>query len=160
MIEVGRVCIKLAGRDAGREAIIVDILDGNFVLIDGNVRRRKCNIMHLEPTKMLIKINKKASHDTIKEEFLKQNMGVWETKSRKTSDRPKKQRKVKIKEVKSEKKKAPLKKDLKGYIVKNDKNSSESKKSSVKKSVSKKVSAEKLDPSLLKEKSESNVKKV
>ena len=47
MIEIGRIVIKTAGRDAGREAVIVDILDDNYVLIDGNVRRRKCNILHL-----------------------------------------------------------------------------------------------------------------
>jgi len=58
MIEIGRVCIKTAGRDAKREAVVVDILDEKFVLIDGNVRRRKCNILHLEPTEILLKIKK------------------------------------------------------------------------------------------------------
>ena len=48
MFEVGRICIKIAGRDAGREAIIVDILDGNYVLIDGNVRRKKKRIIGIK----------------------------------------------------------------------------------------------------------------
>ncbi|WP_457611716.1 KOW motif-containing protein, partial [Methanocaldococcus sp.] len=36
-IEIGRVCIKTLGREAGNTCVIVDILDKNFVLIDGNV---------------------------------------------------------------------------------------------------------------------------
>jgi len=44
MFEIGRVCVKIAGRDAGKTAIVVDKASGERVLIDGNVRRRKCNI--------------------------------------------------------------------------------------------------------------------
>ena len=35
MLEVGRLCIKLAGRDAGKKAVVVENIDSNFVLIDG-----------------------------------------------------------------------------------------------------------------------------
>ncbi len=49
MTEVGTVCLKIAGRDAGMKAVVVEKLDKEFVLIDGQVRRRKCNIKHLEP---------------------------------------------------------------------------------------------------------------
>ena len=69
MIQIGRVCVKIAGRDAGKKCVIVDILDDNYVLIDGETRRRKCNILHLEPLKEVIKIKKKASHEEIKKEF-------------------------------------------------------------------------------------------
>ena len=69
MIEVGRLCIKIAGRDAGLKCVIVDVLDDKFVLIDGETRRRKCNILHLEPLKDTIKIKKNASHEGIKKEF-------------------------------------------------------------------------------------------
>ncbi len=34
-IEVGRVCVKLNGREAGRKCVIVDVIDKNFVLITG-----------------------------------------------------------------------------------------------------------------------------
>ena len=51
MIDIGRVCIKLAGRDAGKKCVIVGILDDKTVMIDGETRRRKCNILHLEPLK-------------------------------------------------------------------------------------------------------------
>jgi len=43
----GRICVKTAGRDAGLKCVIVDVLDDKFVLIDGETRRRKCNILHL-----------------------------------------------------------------------------------------------------------------
>ena len=61
MFEIGRLCLKIAGRDAGKTAIIVDLVDDNTVLIDGNVRRRKCNIRHLEPLNEILKIKKGAS---------------------------------------------------------------------------------------------------
>jgi large subunit ribosomal protein L14e len=62
MITIGTVCIKTAGRDAGQAAVIVDILDNNIVMIDGQVRRRKCNIAHIEPTSKRVEIKKGASH--------------------------------------------------------------------------------------------------
>ncbi|MCD4759627.1 50S ribosomal protein L14e [archaeon] len=61
MYEIGRIVIKIAGRDAGNTAIVVDKIDDNIVLIDGNVRRRKCNIKHLEPTQDVLKIKKCAT---------------------------------------------------------------------------------------------------
>ena len=61
MYEIGRICVKIAGRDAGKKAIIIDKIDENYVLIDGNVRRKKCNIRHLEPTKEVIKVKKADS---------------------------------------------------------------------------------------------------
>jgi len=52
-IEVGRICIKLTGREAGRKCIIVDIMDKNFVLITGpknvtGVKRRKYGVINLD----------------------------------------------------------------------------------------------------------------
>lgn len=119
MIEIGRICIKLAGRDAGREAVIVDILKDNYVLIDGNVRRRKCNIAHLEPTSKKIELKKNASHEDVKKEFSKLKLAVWETKPKEKKERPRKQRRKKkiqeeaAKDVKKGKKekKAEIKKE-------------------------------------------------
>ncbi len=103
MIEIGRICIKLAGRDAGREAVIVEILDNNYVLIDGNVRRRKCNILHLEPTEKKIDIKKGASHEEVNKEFKKLEITTWETKPKEKAERPRRQRKKKVQESKTEK---------------------------------------------------------
>lgn len=71
MIEIGRICLKIAGREAGKKVVVVDILDDNFVLIDGNVKRRRCNIAHLEPLPQKIEIKKGASTDEIKKIFKK-----------------------------------------------------------------------------------------
>jgi large subunit ribosomal protein L14e len=107
MIKTGRLCVKIAGRDAGLKCVIVDVLDDKFVLVDGETRRRKCNIMHLEPLKDTIKIRKNASHDEIKKEFEKLGLKVRETKPKPKSERPRKKRKTReqLREQKEEKKK-------------------------------------------------------
>lgn len=50
LIEVGRVCIKKQGRDAGSKAVVTKVVDGNFVTIVSSTRLkdRKCNVKHLE----------------------------------------------------------------------------------------------------------------
>ena len=65
MLNIGRVCVKIAGRDAGGRCVIVDVLDKNYVLIDGEVRRKKANITHLEPLDISVDIKKGASHDDV-----------------------------------------------------------------------------------------------
>ena len=104
MIEIGRLCVKTAGRDSKRKCVIVDITDDNFVLIDGDVRRKKCNIKHLEPLDKVIKIRKGASHDVVAEEFKKLKLSVWKKKSKEKKERPKKVRKKKEKPATEEKK--------------------------------------------------------
>jgi large subunit ribosomal protein L14e len=64
-IELGRLCVKIAGRDSGKECLIVEVIDPNFVMIDGNTRRRKCNVRHLEILPKTAKIKKGASHDEV-----------------------------------------------------------------------------------------------
>jgi len=107
VIEVGKICVKTAGRDAGLKCVIIDILDDKFVLIDGETRRRKCNILHLEPLKEVIKIKKNASHEEIKKEFGKLDLKVRETKPKQKTERPRKKRKTseQLREQKEEKKK-------------------------------------------------------
>ena len=62
--DIGRVCVKTTGREAGKYCVVVDVIDKNYVLIDGlNVRRRRANYKHLEPIADIIKIKKGASHD-------------------------------------------------------------------------------------------------
>jgi large subunit ribosomal protein L14e len=69
-IEVGRICVKVKGREAGRKCVIVDIVDENFVLVTGpknisGVRRRKANVSHIEPTDKKVEIDKGASDDAV-----------------------------------------------------------------------------------------------
>ena len=69
-IEIGRVCVKTHGREAGQRCIVVDIVDENFVLISGpkkltGVRRRRTNVRHLEPTQEKVQIKTGASDDDL-----------------------------------------------------------------------------------------------
>ncbi len=69
-IEIGRICLKVAGREAGRKCVIVDIIDENFVLITGpksltGVKRRRVNIKHIEPLDKTIKIKRGASDEEV-----------------------------------------------------------------------------------------------
>jgi len=105
MIEIGRLCVKLAGRDAGKTCVVVDIVDNNTVLIDGQTRRRKCNLLHLEPLKQTVKINKGASHDDVAKAFSALKLDVFSPKTKeKKSERPRRKRKVKVKVEKKPKK--------------------------------------------------------
>jgi large subunit ribosomal protein L14e len=74
MIEVGRVIIKTAGRDARGVGVIVKVIDDNFVVVDGALRRKKVNIKHIEflPKKLNIDENasKKEILDLLKKEKL------------------------------------------------------------------------------------------
>ena len=71
MLSVGRLCIKISGREAGSKCAIVSVIDDTSVLIDGNVRRKRCNVRHLEPLKDTIEIRKDASREEIQAEFKK-----------------------------------------------------------------------------------------
>ncbi|MEM1587060.1 MAG: 50S ribosomal protein L14e [Candidatus Bathyarchaeia archaeon] len=69
-IEVGRICVKIRGREAGRRCIVLDIIDRNYALITGpknitGVRRRRVNINHLKPTEDLIKIRRGAADEEV-----------------------------------------------------------------------------------------------
>jgi len=69
-IEVGRICVKISGREAGRRCVIVDIIDKNFVLITGpqkvsGVKRRRVNVNHVEPTQAKINIKRGATDEEV-----------------------------------------------------------------------------------------------
>jgi large subunit ribosomal protein L14e len=80
MIEPGRIVLKIAGREAGKYAVIVENINDNFVLITGpksvtGIKRRKCNIDHIEPTEHKFEINSK---DDTSIENLWKNSGLIE----------------------------------------------------------------------------------
>lgn len=69
-IEIGRICVKISGREAGRKCVIVDIIDENYVLITGpknltGVKRRRCNINHIEVLDKKIDVAKGASDEEV-----------------------------------------------------------------------------------------------
>ncbi len=116
MFEVGRLCVKLAGRDAGKKCVVVDVLDSVYVLIDGQTRRRKCNIRHLEPTETVLKIKKNSSHEDVAKILKDHDIEVRETKPKEKVQRPKRtpgageKKETVKKEKKAPKKKADKKK--------------------------------------------------
>lgn len=62
--------MKIAGREAGRKCVIIDIIDKNFVLVTGpqsisGVRRRRANVNHLEPTPDNIEIKRGATDEEV-----------------------------------------------------------------------------------------------
>ena len=68
-IEIGRICFKKQGREAGKKAVIISV-EKDFAVIDGPyVKRKKCNIKHLFPTNEKISIAKNASHEEIIKHF-------------------------------------------------------------------------------------------
>ena len=68
--EVGRVCVKTAGRDTGKRCVVVDLIDKNFALVTGpksvsGVRRRRVNVNHLKPLEEKLTIEKAASDEQV-----------------------------------------------------------------------------------------------
>ncbi len=108
MMDVGRLCMKLAGRDAKQFCVVVDVLDDNFVMIDGQTRRKRCNISHLEPLSKELKLKKNASHQEVVKAFADVGIEVVEKKSKvktESAAKPKQARKVKAVKASSEVKK-------------------------------------------------------
>jgi large subunit ribosomal protein L14e len=65
MFDIGRVCMKTAGRDAGKTCVIIDVLESQMVMIDGQTRRRKCSVTHLEPLDKTVEISKNAANSEV-----------------------------------------------------------------------------------------------
>src|SRR3990167_9425495 len=93
-MKIGQLCVKLAGRDANKLCVVVDVLDGNFVLIDGNTRRRKCNMNHLELLPNVLSIAKQASHDDVVDAMKEAGIRVVERKISEKKGRVKGERPV------------------------------------------------------------------
>jgi large subunit ribosomal protein L14e len=54
------------GREAGHYCVIVDIIDKNYLLVDGlKVRRRRVNYNHIEVLAETIDIKKGAKHEDV-----------------------------------------------------------------------------------------------
>jgi len=69
-IEVGRICVKTYGREAGQKCVVVDLIDKNFALVTGpkevtGVKRRRVNISHVEPTVDKINVDRGATDEDV-----------------------------------------------------------------------------------------------
>jgi len=69
-LEVGRVCMKIGGRESGKYAVVLKKMNDAFVLITGpriltGVKRRRCNIEHLESLPYVLEIKEEAPDEEV-----------------------------------------------------------------------------------------------
>ncbi len=86
-MKIGQICVKTTGRDAGKRGVVLGV-DKHNVLLDGEVRRRKVNIMHLMPTDKTVDVKKDASAADVKAALKKVGITIKETKPKKAKPRP------------------------------------------------------------------------
>lgn len=78
-IEVGRVCMKIAGRESSKYCVVLKKIDENFFLVTGpklltGVKRRRANVEHLEPTPYTLEIKEEASDEEVIAAYEKANL--------------------------------------------------------------------------------------
>ncbi len=76
MVEIGRLAVKIAGRDSGNFCVVVSDENKGYVTIDGNVRRKKCNLKHLEFLDKILKIKKDEKTETVKKLLEKEGIKI------------------------------------------------------------------------------------
>lgn len=122
-LDIGRVCLKISGREAGKYCVVLkmgkDKKDKAFVLITGpklltEVKRRRCNIEHLEPTSYKLEIKEEATEEEVISAFEKAGLvakfnlkrpSAAEIKAEKAKPEKIKEEKPKKKEEKKKEKK-------------------------------------------------------
>lgn len=78
-LAVGTVCMKVAGRESGAICCVVKPIDKTFIMVTGpklvtGIKRRRCNIEHLEPTEIKLEIKEDATDEEIIEAYKKANV--------------------------------------------------------------------------------------
>lgn len=74
IFEIGRICIKLSGKDAGKLCVVIDLVNEITVFVDGYSRRKKCNLKHLEQTEYVVNIFRGITHDDLIRVLESENM--------------------------------------------------------------------------------------
>lgn len=88
--QIGRICAKTTGREAGRKCVIVDVLDRNFVKVTGpkaltGLRRRRANATHLSFLPHKLDIRKNASDEAVAKALEKAGLTDYMKKTISTS---------------------------------------------------------------------------
>lgn len=138
MIEVGRICKKIAGREKGRYCLVIK-LEGKFAEISGAkkygmCKRKRCNLKHLVPTKFKIHLKGEKQEDLeksisesgiikklslIKDKKIKRKIKPVVKKEKKRIPKPKKKsEEVKKTETKKKEERPKLKSGPKGMTKK------------------------------------------
>ncbi len=69
-IEVGRICVKTAGRETGKKCVIIDVMDKSFAIVTGpkkvtGVKRKRVNLNHITALQDKLEIKKGASDEEV-----------------------------------------------------------------------------------------------
>ena len=69
-MEVGRICVKQAGRESGKKCVVIDVMDKSFVLVTGpkkvtGIKRRRANLNHVMPLQDKIEVKRGASDEEV-----------------------------------------------------------------------------------------------
>lgn len=120
-LQVGQVCLKIVGREAGKVCTVVKKLSEGkgksqpFVLVTGpkllsGVKRRRCNIEHLEATQYTLGIKEDASDEEVIEAYKKAGL-ITKFNLKLPSAGDMKAEKTKVKEEKPKKEEKKAKKE-------------------------------------------------
>ena len=111
VFEIGRLCVKTAGRDAMELCVVIEKLDSNYVLVDGNTRRKKVNMAHLEPLNKTLDVKKGADTKTVLAAFEAAEIEVKKSAEKKAKVQKEQTKKVDKSTVKKADKKKAAKKE-------------------------------------------------
>jgi large subunit ribosomal protein L14e len=69
-VEVGRICMKIAGRETGKKCVIVDVMDKSFVLVTGpkkvtGIKRKRVNLNHITVLQEKLDLKRGASDEEV-----------------------------------------------------------------------------------------------
>jgi large subunit ribosomal protein L14e len=78
-MEIGRVCVKTVGREKGKYCVVVKNVGKNFVIVSGpkaltGVKRRRANVIHLQPLQYKLEIKEDANDEEILEAWKKSGL--------------------------------------------------------------------------------------
>jgi large subunit ribosomal protein L14e len=78
-MEIGQICVKTVGKERGKYCVVIKKIDENFVLVSGpkfltGVKRRRANVIHLQPLQYKLEIKEDASDEEILEAWKKSGL--------------------------------------------------------------------------------------
>jgi len=78
-MEIGQVCVKTVGKERGKYCVVVKKIDENFVFVSGpkvltGVKRRRANVIHLQPLQYKLEIKEDASDEELLEAWRKSGL--------------------------------------------------------------------------------------
>ena len=115
-MEIGQICVKIVGKERGKYCVIVKKIDENFVLVSGpkaltGVKRRKANVIHLQPLQYKLEVKEDASDEELLEAWKKS--GLIEKFNLKLPSAAELKKQAQVKEEKAESEEKSEKKEKK-----------------------------------------------